>query len=279
MFRRQAAGSRGHDGLEYVRLENLDSSSITTTGIHRAPDAEEQPIVGQYEPMRRPRIIVLKRIVFVLSLVLNFVSAWKWLFPGSLYDRILTYSPALPVIENERVVFSSAFGIERSPFQGEPSEANNELWTGLYDFGITRISAEEARPMDNKTLPLPDNKGGYVVQLSVFHQLHCLNMIRKGIYNGVDMSNVDELMGIEHIDHCIDMLRQSIMCHSDITPTTFARQSLKDSMKVVAEVVHTCRKFSNIQQWAWNRRIKSAIDKETVVTNDPLGWGTYTYSP
>lgn len=28
--------------------------------------------------------------------------------------------------------------------------------------------------MDNKTLPVPDAEGGYIVQLSVFHQLHCL---------------------------------------------------------------------------------------------------------
>ena len=28
--------------------------------------------------------------------------------------------------------------------------------------------------MDNKTLPVPDVEDGYVVQLAVFHQLHCL---------------------------------------------------------------------------------------------------------
>lgn len=28
--------------------------------------------------------------------------------------------------------------------------------------------------MENKTLPIPDHEKGYIVQLSVFHQLHCL---------------------------------------------------------------------------------------------------------
>jgi hypothetical protein len=116
------------------------------------------------------------------------------------------------------------------------------------------------------------------------------------------MSNADDLMGIEHLDHCIDMLRQGIMvcdtffievlttlrteliimyeqCSGDITPITFARTSLDSRMKVVAEVVHTCRDFAKIQQWAWNRRIKTELDHDTVVTNDPLGWGTFTYSP
>lgn len=68
-------------------------------------------------------------------------------------------------------------------------------------------------------------------------------------------------------------------CSSDVTPTTFARMSLNTPTKVVAEVVHTCRSFSKIQQWAWNRRLMHKVDKDTVVKDDPLGWGTYTYTP
>ena len=112
------------------------------------------------------------------------------------------------------------------------------------------------------------------------------------------MSNKDDLMGIEHLDHCIDMLRQAIMvriphvrvitesidskslqCNCDVTPTTFARTSLDTPMKVVAEVVHTCRSFHRVQQWAWNRRVRESIDKNKVVTDDPLGWGDFTYTP
>jgi len=263
---------------QYVRLRNLGSDTIPSTG-HKALYIEGSNTRQDRRLPRGFRRINWKKIVFLLSLALNLISAWRVVFSRTARDRILTYSPALTAVENERVVFSSAFGIERSPFQGEPSEDIDQLWAGLYDFGITRISAEEARPMDNKTLPIPDEEGGYVVQLAVFHQLHCLNLVRKGIYGGVDMSNSDDLMGIEHLDHCIDMLRQSIMCNSDITPTTFARTSLDSNMKVVAEVVHTCRSFSKIQKWAWSRRITQEIDKKKIVTDDPLGWGTYTYSP
>lgn len=105
-----------------------------------------------------------------------------------------TIAPASAVIRYERIVFSSGFGIERSPFQGPPTDANDKLWANLYDckfahrrefylslyyanfssVGITRLSVDEARPMENKTLPIPGPEGGYVVQLAVFHQLHCL---------------------------------------------------------------------------------------------------------
>ena len=50
-------------------------------------------------------------------------------------------------------------------------------------------------------------------------------------------------------------------------------------MKAVAEVVHTCRSFAHVQQWAWDRRLQGKLDKKTVVNDDPLGWGLYTYNP
>ncbi|KAK4198252.1 hypothetical protein QBC40DRAFT_331805 [Triangularia verruculosa] len=93
------------------------------------------------------------------------------------------------------------------------------------------------------------------------------------------MTNVDDLMGIEHIDHCIDMLRQSLMCASDVPPITFSRKTLQDKMQGVAEVIHTCRNFPAVQKWAWDRRVRNEIDKTTVVQDDPLGWGSYTYVP
>lgn len=42
--------------------------------------------------------------------------------------------------------------------------------------GITRVTTDEARPIENKTLPIPNDDGHYIVSLSVFHQLHCLVM-------------------------------------------------------------------------------------------------------
>lgn len=46
--------------------------------------------------------------------------------------------------------------------------------------------------------------------LSVFHEMHCLSVIRKGyLFNGT--------MAYEHIEHCLRYLRQSILCRSDLT--------------------------------------------------------------
>lgn len=36
-------------------------------------------------------------------------------------------------------------------------------------------------------------------------------MIRKGLYSDIDITNKDDVIGIEHLDYYIDILRQSII--------------------------------------------------------------------
>lgn len=37
------------------------------------------------------------------------------------------------------------------------------------------------------------------------------NLVRRGLYGEVDTTDKDELLGISHLDHCIDTIRQGIM--------------------------------------------------------------------
>ncbi|KAJ4401348.1 hypothetical protein N0V91_008012 [Didymella pomorum] len=56
----------------------------------------------------------------------------------------------------------------------------------------------------------------------VLHSLHCLNAVRKHLdheYYVAHMELPAEYRRM-HIDHCIDQLRQSIMCHADLPPVT-----------------------------------------------------------
>lgn len=107
-------------------------------------------------------------------------------------------APAQHVVHNEEVVFTSGFGLERSEYIGPPSPERDALWDSLYNcqcnprdlkqdldsqksltesrptVGVSRISRGSASKLVNKTVPIPDDPGYYVVELNVFHQLHCL---------------------------------------------------------------------------------------------------------
>jgi hypothetical protein len=135
----------------------------------------------------------------------------------------------------------------------------------------THITADEARRLPNKTAPEAAYEGsGYYITLNVFHDLHCLDTSRQLIYYFLDSkwnstynpyteyaTPQDALlafggkdMNIVHVDHCIDGLRQSTMCNADITPNVFQWSEKVQEVRARATVVHECRNFEKIKQWA-----------------------------
>jgi hypothetical protein len=47
---------------------------------------------------------------------------------------------------------------------------------------IIKIPRESAAQLVNWTSPVPGDEGNYITMLDVFHQLHCLNLIRRALY-------------------------------------------------------------------------------------------------
>ncbi|PKK42869.1 hypothetical protein CI102_11916, partial [Trichoderma harzianum] len=82
--------------------------------------------------------------------------------------------------------------------------------------------------------------------LSAFHQLHCLKMIRKhytSLFNKVALNDpVDN-----HVEHCFDYLRQSIMCAADMTIEK-ARVDPDGHRRAVDgwETTHQCRDWGKV---------------------------------
>lgn len=93
--------------------------------------------------------------------------------------------------------------------------------------------------------------------------------LSKTLYNGSTAQQYhhheelpDSLVGPDwktaHLEHCLDRLRQAIMCHGDLTPSPLYRfegypVALGKSGK------HTCRKFEPIRQWMDKRAKKSEM--------------------
>ena len=48
--------------------------------------------------------------------------------------------------------------------------------------GISSISSAEATGLPSKTSAIPNKTNEFVIELDVFHQLHCLNTLRKSLY-------------------------------------------------------------------------------------------------
>lgn len=105
-------------------------------------------------------------------------------------------------------------------------------------------------------------RAGFYGGPDVLHSLHCLNALRKHLdieYYAKSMSLPPEYRRM-HIDHCVDHLRQALLCHGDLTPVTMkpvvANTSLPGQIVFYlgqTEREHTCRSTEAIRDWVTAR--------------------------
>ena len=94
------------------------------------------------------------------------------------------------------------------------------------------------------------------------------NLLRKLLYPdkySLDQSD-DNIM---HLSHCVDSMRQSLMCHSDIATINFFWSDEENHMKGNLETTHMCRDFSKIRQWAAARQMRGDFDPDEYVEGAP----------
>jgi hypothetical protein len=54
-------------------------------------------------------------------------------------------------------------------------------------------------------------------------------------------------------EHCIEQLRQQVMCAGDVTPITVKYHAPLNKSYVHSDVKHTCRDFQRLQEWMVGR--------------------------
>ncbi|KAK0753033.1 hypothetical protein B0T18DRAFT_308086, partial [Schizothecium vesticola] len=188
--------------------------------------------------------------------------------PGhGLMSKISTYSPLFPAVKYELKKYDLA-PITKSPYVGFGPEVD-EAWDYIAnDIGDIMITEEERvklglSPDSLKVQNPKTGEWGYRAGVEVFHQLHCLNLLRQALHKdyyekpelGGDVGDADspeDLFG--HLDHCIEALRQNLMCHGDVSVFTFrqfpelADQGIEGNWPDF-EINHMCRNFESLRQW------------------------------
>ncbi|KAF7796236.1 hypothetical protein EIP86_007410 [Pleurotus ostreatoroseus] len=153
-------------------------------------------------------------------------------------------------------------------YKDEPSPAVDKAWADLYnDFGLSQIPKWQADKMPNRTLPIPADPQYYVMQLTVFHQMHCLNTIRKALRPDYyvdpvtgDLGNIKQANLHHHLTHCIDSIRQGLMCGADISPIVWVWSNRDQRAYIDMDIVHSCRNYDRVIDWAKENRIKQHFD-------------------
>jgi len=220
-----------------------------------------------------PTWTVVVLAVLVMSFALSTIFfAGLWFHAKSPSDSItdlqLLYSPAVEAIEYEVVKFHSGplNNEEDDIYSLPPSPEVDAAWRDLYEVGTIVLTESEASHLVNKTMLMKDDK--YVVGIDVFHQLHCLNKIRKALYPRYYLNDTEiPLIHDMHITHCLNSIRQSLQCSSDIGVVVFQEQSIErlhSHAKILPSfnVQHSCRSFHGIQEWVKDRWAGDYWDNE-----------------
>ncbi|ROW15314.1 hypothetical protein VPNG_03062 [Cytospora leucostoma] len=174
----------------------------------------------------------------------------------------LMYTLAADQIEYRMETTYASVDSPASKYQGWPNDEVDRLWEEYEKGNRIHIDQKMAEklPYQTEHVPLEGYEDEYVVGLSVFHYLHCLNGIRKGFYpRRYNSSLLDEDGNVDyhkwiHIDHCIETIRRALTCQADTAAMTF--DWIEDSSLVIhSEMLHTCRNFDLIRDWAYERYV------------------------
>ncbi|KAI0969597.1 hypothetical protein F4678DRAFT_473799 [Xylaria arbuscula] len=169
-------------------------------------------------PLSGVDFVILASVLFLLSFASG--AAIVCLLYGSLPDPSLQlYSPVNHLIEYVPRKFQRSRGDDKTPYQGWPSDEIDRQWEESYSASmLSVIDAKTASLLPENTERLP-------------------------------------LEGRE--DHCLDQVRQALICSADVSVVYFAWSDVVQGLRPHVENKHTCRNYDKILDWAKDKTIKA----------------------
>ncbi|EMD84700.1 hypothetical protein COCHEDRAFT_1067480, partial [Bipolaris maydis C5] len=127
--------------------------------------------------------------------------------------------------------------------------------------GWLKVSKEDLDAMGESSVEFNDGSG-YLMYMDVFHQLHCLNYLRKKLdpwkADYLSVPSDGNFPERYHTAHCIDSIRMSLECHGDLSLVPQRWADGWGEPWPVVESLHVCRDYDRIQKWAHSRQPKVA---------------------
>ncbi|KAI1324465.1 hypothetical protein F5Y16DRAFT_380994 [Xylariaceae sp. FL0255] len=199
--------------------------------------------------------------VIVLSILLLFSNS-GWL---ALYMRVssscvrpqLIYSPAIESIAYERVELHRSIEPDNI-YTGEPRPEHDNAWIELIKPLAIKISANELRQLGEQSIAFKDGSG-YLAEMAVFHELHCIKRIRRHLhldYYYKNMTEDEQHREKLHMDHCLEYWREAAMCRGDPTLATFVWHEERPFSKQYS--VHECVNWDKLWKWAQSRMVDTS---------------------
>ncbi|KAI0973470.1 hypothetical protein F4678DRAFT_426840, partial [Xylaria arbuscula] len=207
-------------------------------------------------------VYVAVAVSWLLSLFLVFHFTQSALKNKSSYETGFDtdLEPLKQAIEMERIRFTGGLNIDdngtlylvtepgATQYVGNPTPEIDAAWDALLQVDGVDLIGDEATSIEGKTMQKPVG-GWWLVGVDGFHQIHCLRMLYKGIHRDYYVPKDPPEVFAIHLDHCVDYLRQALMCQVDISPIYVEWSDRWNRMFPKFGTEHTCRNFQKIQDW------------------------------
>ncbi|KAI1440216.1 hypothetical protein F5Y02DRAFT_360718 [Annulohypoxylon stygium] len=147
----------------------------------------------------------------------------------------------------------------------DPSPEVDAAWSriatadGVYPMSASDVVRAGKDP--ELAVDAPDSWGfppgkSKMMGIEAFHLLHCLNALRKSLvttydyYWGARYGFEPPAIFERHLNHCVDMLRQHLMCHADLEPFTFNWRVGQAKPYADFNIRKTCVDFDYLLEWS-----------------------------
>ncbi|PVH78108.1 hypothetical protein DL98DRAFT_590632 [Cadophora sp. DSE1049] len=193
-----------------------------------------------------------------LSLILSYSVVWLLVIYHSRQSKgpfPLVYTPAQEAISPEAKILSVKINQTSNIFNAEPSPKVDEAWSSLFQYANIRITKEEVQRLGRPSVALSDGSGDYFGTLDVYHQLHCLKYIRQYVHQDYYSVRDTNVPVKDHVNHCIEMLRQVVMCKADTTLMTYEWLPDFPGPWPNFGIQHECVNWEKIDNWSKERSI------------------------
>ncbi|KKY27546.1 putative tat pathway signal sequence [Phaeomoniella chlamydospora] len=266
---------RSQEGPAYGKLESEDCETLMPQSDRTSTEHLPQRLsLRAYVPLG----------IQIFSVILAaLVGVWfgRQQHTVSDYDAILHVSQNSPITEDVSIKFDfirfNGTFMDENIYRQDAGPEVDAAWEAL---GVNYRALAVPEHLAQKVGLAPDQVkiktkygGGYPANVEGLHHLHCLNLLRQTSYYNYDyyhdlgkgaFSNNDVVVR-KHTSHCLDILRQQLMCTVDIgvlgqvwwQDSASAEDGLPPRPNAFTDfnTVHKCRNYDAVRQWAEERQL------------------------
>ncbi|EON98885.1 putative tat pathway signal sequence protein [Phaeoacremonium minimum UCRPA7] len=276
--------------------ENLVARNSDDKSENAESEDSEIPYgLGRERHSRRPFVtgnitgIVVLLLLYGLSIFAAVLGTLAVQNRGNiLLKKTSAYSPVLdklhiPLVKKK--IDATLFPDPANPnhiYRMPPSPEVDAAWERIAHIGMHSLTRHEVEGIGKNATECaktqldwgygPDT---YMAEIDVFHQLHCLNSLRKtnilhyDYYWGKTWGYEPPVMFESHVDHCIDILRQNIMCNADVEMLTYNWRLTQHNPFPDIGAHKVCRDFDALVRW----------QEEVELKDEPAKWAKIVKHP